>query len=95
MASATSNSSANVVSRRSGVGQFGAGEEKSLRNHGEDELTLPRRLGGDEILKSQLADHRQDGLNMAMRERASVVRKVSAAGTKVSPLRERLMMSMR
>ena len=77
----------------SGVGQLGAGEQQPFDDHGEDQITAPRRLGGDEVVQAELLDHRQDGLDMAVGERA-VIRKASAAGTKVSPLRERLMSSM-
>ena len=53
-----------------GVGQLGAGEQQAFGDHGEDQIASPRRLGGDELLQSQLADHRQDGVDMAVRERA-------------------------
>jgi hypothetical protein len=33
-------------------------------------VTRSRRLGGDEVLQAQRADHRQDGVDMAVRERA-------------------------
>ena len=35
-----------------------------------DQVASARGLGGDEVLQSQLADHRQDGLDMAVWERA-------------------------
>ena len=54
----------------SGVGQLGAGEEQALGDHGDDQVAPSRGLGGDEVVEAELADHRQDGLDMAVRERA-------------------------
>ena len=54
----------------SGVGQLGAGKEQAFGDHGDHQVALPRRLGGDEFLQSELADHLQDGLDVAVRERA-------------------------
>ena len=54
----------------SGVGQLGAGEQQAFDDHGEDQIATPRRFGGEELLQAQLADHGQDGLDMAVGERA-------------------------
>jgi hypothetical protein len=53
----------------SGVGQLGAGEEETFGNHCDHQIALPRGLRGDNIVQSKLADHRQDSVDMAMRER--------------------------
>ncbi len=52
-----------------GVGQLGTGEEEAFGDHGDDQVPLERGLGGDELLQFQLADHRQDGVDMAVRQR--------------------------
>jgi hypothetical protein len=54
----------------SGVGQLGAGKEQAFGDHGDHQVAPWRSLGSDELLQSQLADHRQDGLDVAVRERA-------------------------
>ena len=54
----------------SGVGQLGAGEEQAFGDHGDDQVASSRGLGGDEVVEAELADHGQDGLDMAVRERA-------------------------
>ena len=51
----------------SGVGQLGAGKEEAFGDHGDHQVTLWRRLGRDEFLDSQFADHCQDGFHMAVR----------------------------
>jgi hypothetical protein len=53
-----------------GVGQLGTGEQETFDDHGGHQVASPRRLGGDESFQSQLADHRQDGVDMAVRGRA-------------------------
>ena len=54
----------------SGVGQLGTGEEQTLGDHGDDQVAPVRGLGGDEIVHAELADHGQDGFDMAVGERA-------------------------
>ena len=54
-----------------GVGQLGAGEEQALGDHGDHQVAPSRGLGGDEFLHSELANHRQHGIDMAMGPRAS------------------------
>src|SRR5512135_3808168 len=39
-------------------------------NHGDDQVAPPRRLGGDEVVETELADHRQDGLDVSVGQRA-------------------------
>ena len=77
----------------SGVGQFGAGKEQAFGDHGDHQVASSRGLGRDELV--------QPSLRIMVRTASTwpcgserVMRKASAAGTKVSPLRERLMMSM-
>ncbi len=53
-----------------GVGQLGAGEEQALGDHGDHQVAPSRGLGRDEFLHSELANHRQHGIDMAMRQRA-------------------------
>ena len=50
----------------SGVGQLGTGEEKAFGDHGDHQVALSRGLGRDELVHAELADHGQDGLDMAV-----------------------------
>ena len=54
----------------SGVGQLGTGEEEAFGDHGDHQVALPRGLGRDQLVHAELADHGQDGLDMAVGERA-------------------------
>ena len=71
MASATSNSSAKVVSCQCRV--LASLELGKSRRSAIMAITRSRcreGFGGDEFLHSELADHRQDGIDMAVRQRA-------------------------
>ncbi len=54
----------------SGVGQLGAGEQQPFGDHSDDQIAALRRLSGDEVVEAELADHREDGVDMAVRARA-------------------------
>ena len=53
-----------------GVGQLGTWKEKPLGDHGDHQVALWRSLRSDELLQAELADQRQHGLDVAVRERA-------------------------
>jgi hypothetical protein len=77
-----------------GCGQLGAGEEEELGDQGGDEVALPRGAGGDEGVEAEATDQGKDRFDVAIGW-VRRMRKVSAAGTKVSLLRERRIKSMR
>ncbi len=54
----------------SGVGQLGTGEEAACGDQGVHQVAPPGGHGGDQILPSTLAAHRQDGVELAVRARA-------------------------
>ncbi len=51
----------------SGVSQLGAGEEEAFGDHGDHQVTLWRRLGRDEFVDSEFADHCEDCFHMPVR----------------------------
>ena len=71
MASATSSSSAKVVSCQCRVlASLELGKTSRSAIMAIDQVAPSRGLGGDEVVEAELADHLQDGLDVAVRERA-------------------------
>ncbi len=50
--------------------ELGARIENTLHDHGDDEITLTARPRGEELVEPELAKHPDDGVRVAVRERA-------------------------
>jgi hypothetical protein len=58
-----------VLSHSWVVPSFERGARITLNNHRENEITLPTRFGGDEAIKTELTDCRENRFDMIMQTR--------------------------
>ena len=65
--------------------QLGRGVDEPLRNHGDDEITLPASLGGEERIEADRMDRPEDGLDMAVGQGTFDPERLFRADQELSP----------